>query len=144
MEYDINKIKYLCTRYMEAETSAEEEVMLRDYFTNAEDIPESLISYKVMICGFSEAGAMKFKPKKYACRRGIVRRIVWGSIGVAASIAICIAAFERETYGYDIEGKAITDPEEALKGTIYLSYLSNLETTIDIAETITRKMEDND
>ncbi len=67
-----------------------------------------------------------------------------GSIGVAASIAICIAAFERETYGYDIEGKAITDPEEALKGTIYLSYLSNLETTIDIAETITRKMEDND
>ena len=43
----------------------------------------------------------------------------------------------------EADGKAITDPQKALEGTKYLAYLSQLETTIDIAQMITLEMEDN-
>lgn len=143
MEYDINKITALCEKYFDGATSTEEEQLLRDYFTNAGDIPETLRSMKVMMCGLSEAAALTYEPTTKNVRRGLVRRIVWSSVGIAASIALCVALFNRETYGYNIDGKAITDPETALEGTVYLTYLSQLETTIDIAQAITEGMENN-
>jgi hypothetical protein len=142
MEYDINKITALCEKYFDGATSTEEEQLLRDYFTNAGDIPETLRSMKVMMCGLSEAAALTYEQKAVTVKRGLVRRIVWSSVA-AASIALCVAIFNRETYGYSIDGKAITDPEKALEGTVYLSYLSQLETTIDIAQAITEGMENN-
>jgi hypothetical protein len=142
MEYDINKISALCEKYFDGATSTEEEQLLRDYFTNAGDIPETLRSMKVMMCGLSEAAALTYEQKAVTVKRGLVRRIVWSSVA-AASIALCVAIFNRETYGYSIDGKAITDPEKALEGTVYLSYLSQLETTIDIAQAITEGMENN-
>jgi hypothetical protein len=142
MEYDINRITALCEKYFDGATSTEEEQLLRDYFTNAGDIPETLRSMKVMMCGLSEAAALTYEQKAVTVKRGLVRRIVWSSVA-AASIALCVAIFNRETYGYSIDGKAITDPEKALEGTVYLSYLSQLETTIDIAQAITEGMENN-
>jgi hypothetical protein len=143
MEYDINKISALCEKYFDGATSTEEEQLLRDYFTNAGDIPETLRSMMVMMCGLSEAAALTYEPVTCTVKRSKVHRIIWSSIGIAASIALCIAVFNRETYGYSIDGKAITDPEKALEGTVYLSYLSQLETTIDIAQAITEGMENN-
>ena len=142
MEYDINRITALCEKYFDGTTSSEEDQLLRDYFTDAGDIPENLRSMKVMMCGLSEAAALSYEQKAVTVKRGLVRRIVWSSFA-AASIALCIAIFNRETYGYSIDGKAITDPEKALEGTVYLSYLSQLETTIDIAQAITEGMENN-
>lgn len=143
MEYDINKITALCDKYFEGDTSPEEEQLLRNYFTDARDIPESLRSMKVMMCGLSEAAAMTYEPAAGRVKRSNVRRLIWSSVGIAASIALCMAFLNRETYGYDADGKAITDPETALEGTVYLSYLSQLETTIDIAQAITEGMENN-
>ena len=57
--------------------------------------------------------------------------------------AICIGIFRRETYGYDSEGNAITDPQVALQGASYLAYLDNLETSFDIARILTQEMENN-
>ena len=142
MEYDINRITALCEKYFDGTTSSEEDQLLRDYFTDAGDIPETLRSMKVMMCGLSEAAALTYEQKAVTVKRGLVRRIVWSSFA-AASIALCVAIFNRETYGYSIDGKAITDPEKALEGTVYLSYLSQLETTIDIAQAITEGMENN-
>ena len=142
MEYDINRITALCEKYFDGTTSSEEDQLLRDYFTDAGDIPENLRSMKVMMCGLSEAAALTYEQKVVTVKRGLVRRIVWSSFA-AASIALCVAIFNRETYGYSIDGKAITDPEKALEGTVYLSYLSQLETTIDIAQAITEGMENN-
>jgi hypothetical protein len=143
MEYDINRITALCEKYFDGTTSSEEEQLLRDYFTDAGDIPETLRSMKVMMCGLSEAAALTYEPVTGTVKRSKVHRIIWSSVGIAASIALCIAVFNRETYGYSIDGKAITDPEKALEGTVYLSYLSQLETTIDIAQAITEGMENN-
>ncbi len=142
MEYDINEIRALCDRYFDGETLAEEELALKEYFCLAEEIPEDLKAVKVMVCGFAEAASMTYRPAP-AKPKGTVRRLVWGTIAAAASVALCVTYFNREIYGYDADGKAITDPEVALEGTQYLSYLSQLETTIDIAQMITQGMENN-
>ena len=142
MEYDINKIRALCDRYFDGETSAEEELALKEYFSLADEIPEDLQAIKVMICGFADAASMKYRPAP-AKPKGTFRRLAWGTVAAAASVALCVAYFNREIYGYDADGKAITDPEIALEGTQYLSYLSQLETTIDIAQMITQGMENN-
>ena len=142
MEYDINEIRALCDRYFDGETSAQEELTLKEYFCLSEEIPEDLKAVKVMICGFADAASMTYRPAP-AKPKGRFRRLVWGTVAAAASVALCVAYFNREIYGYDADGKAITDPEIALEGTQYLSYLSQLETTIDIAQMITQGMENN-
>ena len=35
MEYEINKIRQLCDKYFDGDTSAAEEQILREYFTHA-------------------------------------------------------------------------------------------------------------
>lgn len=147
MESDINKIRTICDKYFDGETSAEEEAALKEYFSRTIDIPDDLRAVKVMICGFSDAATLTYDsappPSAVSRRKGLVVRIIWGTIATAASIAICISLFTQEIYGYDSDGKAITDPEAALEGAKYLSYLSKLETTIDIAQIISLEMEEN-
>ena len=150
MEYDMNKIRALCDRYFDGETSAGEEQVLKEYFRLAKDIPADLRAVKVMLCGMYDAASMTYSPSgtgqhttNGSVRKMSIRRIIWGTVTAAASVAICISLFNREIYGYDADGKAITDPQEALEGTKYLAYLSQLETTIDIAQMITMEMEDN-
>ena len=142
MEYDINKIRMLFDRYFDGDTTAEEEQLLREYFNHVKDIPADLRAVKVMMTGMSEAAAMTYSPPAPA-RKGIVRKIVWGTISAAAAIGLFVSLFDREIYGYDANGKAITDPDIAFESTKYLSYLSQLETTIDIAQMITQDMENN-
>ena len=142
MEYDINKIRMLCDRYFDGDTTAEEEQLLREYFNHVKDIPADLKAVKVMMTGMSEAAAMTYSPPAPA-RKGIIRKIVWGTISAAAAIGLFVSLFDREIYGYDADGKAITDPDIAFESTKYLSYLSQLEATIDIAQMITQEMENN-
>ena len=142
MEYDINKIRTLCDRYFDGDTTAEEEQLLREYFNHVKDIPADLRAVKVMMTGMSEAAAMTYSSPAPA-RKGIIRKIVWGTISAAAAIGLFVSLFDREIYGYDADGKAITDPDIAVESTKYLSDLSQLETTIDIAQMITQEMENN-
>ena len=142
MEYDINKIRTLCDRYFDGDTTAEEEQLLREYFNHVKDIPADLRAVKVMMTGMSEAAAMTYSPPAPA-RKEIISKIVWGTISAAAAIGLFVSLFDREIYGYDADGKAITDPDIAFESTKYLSYLSQLETTIDIAQMITQEMENN-
>lgn len=147
MEFEMNKIRQICIRYFDGDSTAEEEMQLRTYFRLAENIPDDLQAVKIMICGFEETAKITYSPsaKKTSAisRKGLIKKLIWGTIATAASIAICISLFNKEIYGYDTDGKAITDPEAALEGTKYLSYLSKLETTIDIAHMITQGMENN-
>lgn len=147
MEYDINRIRTLCDKYFDGETTVDEEIMLKAYFMTSADVPSDLRAVKAMICGMEEASKMTYSPAPAKPARsfgnGRLGRIIWGTVAAAASVAICISLFNREIYGYDADGKAITDPQEALEGTKYLAYLSRLETTIDIAQMITLEMEDN-
>ena len=148
MEYDINRIRTLCDKYFDGRTSAEEERTLKSYFTKVQDIPGDLKAVKVMICGMDEASKMAYVPAAAEPMRAgrmsmKVRRIIWSTIAAAASVAICFSLFNREIYGYDADGKAITDPQVALESTECLALLDKFETTINIAELLTQEMENN-
>ncbi len=147
MEYDINKIRALCDRYFDGETTVDEDLMLKAYFMTTEDVPTDLKAVKAMICGMEDASKMTYSPAPANPARtfgnGRLGRIIWGTVAAAASVAICISLFNREIYGYDADGKAITDPQEALESTECLALLDKLETTINIAELLTQEMENN-
>jgi len=142
MEYDINKIRTLCDRYFDGDTTAKEEQLLKEYFNSTENVPADLRAVKVMICGMAAASEMTYSPNVPA-RKGIVRKIVWGTISAAAAVGLFISVFDREIYGYDADGRAITDPQKALESTECLALLDKLETTINIAELLTQEMENN-
>jgi hypothetical protein len=132
MEYDINKIRVLCGRYFDGDITEDEEMTLKSWFLNTEEVPSDLKPVKAMFRGFEEAAAMRYRT---------FGRIFWGTVAAAAAAAVCIGIFNREIYGYDADGKAITDPQVAMESTSYLSYLDNLETSIDIAMMLTMEME---
>ena len=132
MEYDINKIRVLCGRYFDGDITEDEEMTLKSWFLNTEEVPSDLKPVKAMFRGFEEAAAMRYRT---------FGRIFWGTVAAAAASAVCIGIFNREIYGYDADGKAITDPQVAMESTSYLSYLDNLETSIDIAMMLTMEME---
>ena len=132
MEYDINKIRVLCGRYFDGDITEDEEMTLKSWFLNTEEVPSDLKPVKAMFRGFEEAAAMRYRT---------FGRIFWATVAAAAAAAVCIGIFNREIYGYDADGKAITDPQVAMESTSYLSYLDNLETSIDIAMMLTMEME---
>ena len=142
MEYDINKIRNLCDRYFDGDITEDEERTLRAWSLHTEDIPADLKAVKTIFCGFEKAAEMTYSPS--APEKKTYRtfsRIFWGTVAAAAAAAVCIGIFNREIYGYDADGKAITDPQVAMESTAYLAYLDNLKTSIDIAMMLTMEME---
>ena len=143
MEYDIIKIRSLCDRFFDGDTTAEEEMMLRDYFTQEKDIPADLKAVKVMICGMSEAASMRYEPKA-SKQKNFVRKLVWGTMAAAASVAMIIALRGLGTSGETSERTLIADQMEALEGIKYLTYLEKFEATMEVAEMLALEMENND
>jgi hypothetical protein len=143
MEYDIIKIRSLCDRFFDGDTTAEEEMMLRDYFTQEKDIPADLKAVKVMICGMSEAASMRYEPKAEK-PKNFVRKLVWGTMAAAASVAMIIALRGLGTSGETSERTLIADQMESLEGIKYLAYLEKFEATMEVAEILALEMENND
>ncbi|MBQ7771824.1 MAG: hypothetical protein IJ402_03745 [Bacteroidales bacterium] len=144
MESEINRIRLLCDKYFEGETTTVEEQAIREYFARARDIPDDMKSVRTMMCGFAQAASMTYEGATAVSRnKGIIPKVIWGSVAAAASIALCITLSNKETYGYDADGNAITDPETALADASFLAGLDRLETTIDIAEILTKELENN-
>lgn len=143
MESEISKIRLLCNKYFEGETTASEEQTIREYFTHARDIPDDMKSVRTMIYGFAQAASMTYEATTVRKSKGIIHKVIWGTAAAAASIALCITLYNNSIYGYDTDGNAITDPETALADVSYLADLNMLETTINIAETLTNELENN-
>ena len=142
MESEINRIRLLCDKYFEGETTAVEEQAIREYFARARDIPDDMKSVRTMMCGFAQAASMTYEGATAVSRnKGIIPKVIWGSVAAAASIALCITLYNSPIYGYDADGNAITDPEKALADASYLANLDMLETTINNAEKLTDEME---
>lgn len=142
MESEINRIRLLCDRYFEGETTAVEEQAIREYFARARDIPDDMKSVRTMMCGFAQAASMTYDGATTISRnKGIIHKVIWGSIAAAASIALCMTLYNSPIYGYDADGNAITDPDKALADASYLANLDMLETTINIAEILTDELE---
>jgi hypothetical protein len=118
-------------------------MMLRDYFTQEKDIPADLMAVKVMICGISEAASMRYQPKA-AKPKNFVRKLVWGTMAAAASVAMIIALRGLGTSGETSERTLIADQMESLEGIKYLAYLEKFEATMEVAEILALEMENND
>lgn len=142
MEFDINKIRSLCDKFFDGETSAEEEKMLRDYFAQADDVPADLKAVKVMICGLSDASSMIYVPKAPKPKT-LVRKIVWGTVAVAASVTMIVTLKNRGNSVVTPGSEQVSCQMESLEGMKYLTYLEKFEATIDMAEMITLGIENN-
>jgi hypothetical protein len=143
MEYDIIKIRSLCDRFFDGDTTAEEEMMLRDYFTQERDVPADLKAVKVMICGMSEAASMRYEPKAEKSKT-FVRKLVWGTMTAAASVVMIIALRGLGTSEETSQSTLIADQMESLEGIKYLAYLEKFEATMEVAEILALEMENND
>ncbi len=142
MEYDIIKIRSLCDRFFDGDTTAEEEMMLRDYFAQEKDVPADLMAVKVMICGMSEAASMRYEPKA-AKPKNFVRKLVWGTMAAAASVTMIIALTRRGVSENNSEKAQVVDRMESLEGIKYLAYLEKFEATMVVAEMLALEMENN-
>jgi len=121
------KIEILLNKYLDAETSLDEESILRDYFNNNE-VESHLLPYKAMFTYFKiKDGYVKpiFKPKT---------NLRW--LNVAASIVLLIGLY----FGYDAKQKhetqlAYNQTEKALnllannfnKGAQSMAYLNEFD-----------------
>ena len=142
MEFDIIKIRSLCDKFFDGETTAEDEAMMRDYFTQADDVPADLKAVKVMICGLSDASSMTYAPKTSEPKT-LVRKIVWGTAAAAASVAMILALNNRGVSEETSGGELMSCQMESLEGMKYLAYLGKFETAMEMAEMITLEIENN-
>lgn len=134
MEYDIEKIRLIAAKYYDGESSVEEERLLREFFGSMQmsAVPQDLRPLARMLGGFRS-----MLRERMPARRGR-RRILLLAASVAAALILTVFRPSAEVvYGYDSEGKAITDPEQALAmSASVFSDLSALGETVDSAEEI--------
>ncbi|CAL66063.1 hypothetical protein [Christiangramia forsetii] len=84
---ELDNIEKLLNRYDEGETSLKEEKLLREYFSN-EDVPEHLMSYKLMFAFSAKQAEETFeeKPKINSAKN----RYAWTSIAAILIVALGI------------------------------------------------------
>lgn len=140
MEYDIEKIRQMAARYYDGDTSVEEENILREFFGSMQmaSVPKDLQGLAKMIHGFRS-----MSEERMPGRHG-VKRIVLTIVSVAAVVVLIVFHPASSTvYGYDADGRKITDPEEAVAMSApVFSDLSALGATVDSAEEIIRLLND--
>lgn len=131
------EISELLKRWYEAETTAAEECILREWFCTAGPLPQELESSRQMFCGFS-ALAGERAPELLPLgelgenrRRGLIRRIaVWTAAAVVAMGIVVAAEYARRPYGY-IDGVPVRDVETAMQATVYFQQLEMLDKTMN-------------
>lgn len=100
-------IDQLIKKYLQAETTLEEESKLRQYF-DSENIPEQYKEYREVFRAFREESEVKLRPAKKRmplCKnrsRRIIRMIPYS--GVAAAVLACALTFSGRNYAR-IDGK---------------------------------------
>lgn len=140
MDYDVDGIRKLAARYFDGETDDKDEAILRAWAEDAAsgkvDVPEDLKSLAMMLGGFRSLSGERMSGDR-AFRdtgkvRSSVRRLtVWFT--VAAALAAVAYFSNRPVYGYDSDGKPITDKKTALAQAACFERLADLETSLELA-----------
>lgn len=126
-----SRIEELLARYFDAATTDAEECELRDYFRCGEPLPERLRPLRTLFCGLDDLAGerlpQKRKPAVRMLHLSLRRRLLWGAAAAVAAAGIVVGALElRKPYCY-IDGVAVYDRETAMRTTVYLSGLSELD-----------------
>lgn len=112
---ELDNIEKLLNRYDDGETSLREEKLLREYFAN-EDVPEHLMSYKLMFAFSAKQADVKFKdkPKTSSAKNWYT----WTSIAAILIVALGIFFFNDSSRMLnDNDLGTISDEELALQKT---------------------------
>jgi len=112
MEKDINK---LLNRYLQAQTTLEEEKELKQYF-NSETISDRWLIYHKMFDAFAQEADTKMNPKKIRIptkksKKRIFSFILYPSIAVSVLIFFLVFSNENSKSYVRINGKKIKEPE---------------------------------
>lgn len=152
MKRTIDEIKGLLTRWYEAQTTDEEERMLREWFRTARELPAELEGARAMFGGFdaladehatsrSLHGDVQATPQadsslRYGLRLLVRRTAVWATAAVVAVGVLLAAGYLSRPYCY-INGVAVRDAEVAMQTTVYLEQLGQFDRSMRTFEGIT-------
>lgn len=133
MKHDIEEIRTAANAWYDGVTTERQEEMLREYFSNTSmnDIPYDLRTVARMMAGFRDI-ACEIMPETVIVRKPMYRKF-WG-YAVAASVAVCVMCglfAKRTVYGYDYDGRAITDRQMAMESAECLECLSLLDENME-------------
>jgi len=111
MEY--NHIKQLLDKYLEGESSLEEEQELAVYFLNTKDIPQEFAFAKAMFCQFKQEKEVTYPRRR--TRRSIILKLsaVAASIAIVIGLGFYLPKQDQPIYGY-INGEPIRDKAVAI------------------------------
>ena len=133
MHTDLDNIERLLHKYLEAETSLQEEALLKDYFTG-DKVANHLKDYVSMFQMFKESKEERFTQSIRLKHNNMRRR--W--MGLAASVILLLAVFGYRTHQQNKKAeKAYADTQKTLqiiatqmnKGTIAIGQLDNFSKT---------------
>lgn len=143
MERTIDEMKELLARWYEAQTTDDEERMLREWFRTARELPAELEGARAMFGGFDaladehatsrslHGDAQATRPTDrslhYGLRRSFVRHTaVWAAAAVVAVGVLLAAGYLSRPYCY-INGVAVRDAEVAMQTTVYFEQLGQFD-----------------
>lgn len=86
---ELSNIEKLLIKYENAETSLQEEKVLKNYFNNNNNVPTHLLEYKAMFGYFNESSEEQFT-KTIQLKP---RRLNWAWLSVAAAIVLTISIY---------------------------------------------------
>ena len=133
---ELSKIEQLLEKYLNAETTLQEETTLKDYFTNGLVAPH-LKEYQPLFGYFAESKSEEFT-KTIQLN---TKKANWKWLSVAASVVLLFSAYTGYKYDQSIKMEeariAFQDTQMAFqlltknlnKGTVAMTYLGEFETT---------------
>ncbi len=128
---ELANIEKLLEKYLNAETTLQEEAILRSYFTSTKEIPDHLEEYGMLFGYFKQNQSETYtKPIKLTPERQKRKNFKW--LSVAASFALLVSVY----MGYDINKKRKTEMQiaEVKKALKMVSY--NLNKGNDVLYTV--------
>lgn len=149
MEYkeSTDYLRTAAEAYLGGNASEEQEKSLRVFLSGSDGVGLSreLCALKVMLEGAEALSKVSFDTEVFvdACQKarhqGAWKLKFGGAIAAAAAIAVAALVFtptKQQVYGYDINGEAITNIDQALDNMASMNLLSELENSTNEAEYI--------
>lgn len=138
---DIDRLGMLSEQYLDGVLDDAGEAELRELLCRMpeEIIPSEYKPLALMFRGFSEM-RLETVPQR---KNGRMYLPIAVSIAVAAAVSAAVIFSRVTVYGYDFDGRPITDPEKALSQTEYLHVLKQLEISLRTADELAVRLENH-
>ena len=138
---DIGRLEMLSGQYMEGVLDDAGEAELRELLCRMpeEQIPSEYKALSLMFRGFARMHREKAPQRK-------TRRLhlpIAVSVAVAAAVAVAVILSRVTVYGYDSDGRPITDPGKALSQTECLHALEQFEFSLRTADELAVRLENH-